>query len=44
MDKNRACTIYDLIHLPTDMLVLENLRKKRTLQNMTMGELSEAMK
>lgn len=44
MDKNRACVIYDLIHLPTDMLVLENLRKKRTLQNMTMGELNEAMK
>ncbi len=44
MDKNRACVIYDLIHLPTDMLVLENLRKKRNLQAMTMGELNEAMK
>ena len=44
MDKNRACVIYDLIHLPTDMLVLENLKEKRNLQAMTMGELSEAMK
>jgi SNF2 family DNA or RNA helicase len=43
MDKNRACVIYDLIHLPTDMLVLENLQEKRNLQAMTMGELSAAM-
>lgn len=44
MDKTRGCTIYDLIHLPTDQLVLDNLKKKRELQAMTLGELEEAFK
>lgn len=39
MDKNRSCTIYDLIHLPTDQLVLDNLKKKKNLQAMTMGQI-----
>jgi len=43
MDKNRACRIIDLIHLPTDKLVLDNLKKKKRLQNLSMGELSEAL-
>lgn len=43
MDLVRGCTIIDLIHLPTDELVLENLRKKRSLQALTMGNLTEAL-
>jgi hypothetical protein len=39
MDMNRGATIIDLFLLPTDKLVLENLRKKRDLQSMTLGEL-----
>jgi hypothetical protein len=43
MDVNRGATIVDLIHLPTDKLVLENLKKKRELQNITLGELQECL-
>ena len=43
MDVNRGACIIDLIHLPTDRLVLENLRKKRKLQNLSMGELGECL-
>lgn len=43
MDVNRGATIVDLIHLPTDLLVLENLRKKRELQNITLGELQDCL-
>lgn len=38
MDLNRGATIVDLVHLPTDLLVLENLQKKRKLQSLTLGE------
>lgn len=41
MDENRGATIKDFICLPTDKLVLENLKKKRKLQNMTLGELED---
>lgn len=44
MDMNRGCIIYDIIHLPTDRLVLENLRNKIRLQAMSMGAVVEAMK
>jgi len=44
MDKNRGATIIDLIHLPTDMYVLDNLKKKRNLQKVSMGELDDALK
>lgn len=44
MDVNKGATIYDLIHLPTDMLVLNNLKAKRRLQSMTMGQVAEALK
>jgi SNF2 family DNA or RNA helicase len=44
MDVNRGATIIDLIHLPTDRTVLENLRAKRKLQDMTLGALEEALK
>lgn len=39
MDTNRGATIIDLIHLPTDQLVLDNLLKKKKLQALSMGEL-----
>jgi SNF2 family DNA or RNA helicase len=43
MDKNRGCTIYDIVHLATDQLVIDNLKKKRELQALTLGELDEAL-
>ncbi|KKN49072.1 hypothetical protein LCGC14_0646420 [marine sediment metagenome] len=43
MDMNRGCTIIDLIHLPTDELILDNLQKKRDLQALTMGQLQQAL-
>lgn len=43
MDTNRAPTIIDLIHLQTDQLVLDNLQKKRELQQITMGEFKAAI-
>ncbi len=43
MDINRGATIIDLIHLPTDIKVLDNLNLKRDLQAMSMGELKDAM-
>ena len=42
MDKNRGATVYDIIHLPTDKLVLDNLQKKRRMEKVTMGEIVEA--
>lgn len=44
MDLNRGATIIDLIHLPTDLKVLDNIKKKRELQRMSMGELEKALK
>lgn len=43
MDSNRGATIIDFIHLPTDQLVLDNLKIKRDLQSVSMGELAEAL-
>lgn len=44
MDENRGAVIYDLCHLPTDKLVLKNLKKKRQLQDVTLGiPLSEVL-
>lgn len=43
MDTNRGATVIDLIHLPTDKYVLDNLLNKKSLQNISMGELSKAM-
>lgn len=39
MDANRSPVIVDIIHLPSDLVVLENLKNKRRLQDMSMGEL-----
>ena len=43
MDVNRGATIIDFIHLKTDQLVLDNLRKKKDLQSLTMGEVQQAL-
>lgn len=43
MDPNRGATIVDFVHLPSDQLVLDNLKRKRELQSITLGELSEAL-
>jgi hypothetical protein len=43
MDENRGATIIDCIHLPSDQLVLDNLKKKRNLELMTLGELNAAL-
>lgn len=42
MDLNRGCTIIDLLHLPPDYLVLENLKKKRNLQALTLGQVKKS--
>jgi len=43
MDVNRGATIVDLLLLPTDRKVLQNLRRKRELQSISLGELQEAL-
>jgi hypothetical protein len=44
MDKNRGATIVDYLHLPTDLYVLENLKKKKDLQKLSMGDLDAVFK
>ena len=44
MDTNCAAKIIDYIHLPTDRLVLNNLLKKKELQNISMGDLDGVFK
>jgi hypothetical protein len=43
MDKNRGLTIYDFVHLPTDKLIIESLKEKKRLQDITMGDVSKIM-
>lgn len=43
MDENRGCIIKDVMLLPTDKMVLDNLKKKRRLQDISMGELEAAL-
>jgi hypothetical protein len=43
MDVNRGATIVDLLHLPTDRKILTNLKKKKRLQDISMGELKAAL-
>ena len=43
MDENRGATIKDIIHLATDKLVLDNLKKKKKLQSISMGELGDIL-
>jgi len=42
MNKEKGFMIVDLIHLKSDLLVLENLKKKKKLQNMTLDVLDDA--
>jgi hypothetical protein len=44
MDYNRGATIIDLIHLPSDQYVLDNLKLKKTLQRMSMGDVQNLYK
>lgn len=43
MDMNKGAVIVDLVHLDSDMYVRENLRLKRVLQSITLGELQQYM-
>ena len=40
---SRGSNIIDILNLPTDQLVLNNLQKKFDLQAMTMGEIRDAI-
>ena len=39
----RGANIYDLVHLPEDEIVIENLKRKRNLQDMTLGRLRDML-
>lgn len=39
MDENRGATIYDIHHLPTDKYVLDNLKEKRKLLDISLGQI-----
>jgi len=43
MDMNLGATIYDVIHLPSDRKVLDNLNAKRKLELMSLGELQSSI-
>lgn len=43
MDATRGATIYDLFHLPSDEYILNNLKAKRRLQDLSLGEVKSAM-
>lgn len=43
MDVNRGCLITDLVHLPSDEKVIENLKNKRRLQDMSLGAFRDAL-
>lgn len=43
MDENLGCTIVDLIHLPTDVRVIDIIRENRKLELMTMGEITKGI-
>lgn len=40
---SRGCNIIDLVHLPVDQLVIDNLKNKRDLMKITMGDLDKVM-
>lgn len=40
---SRGANIIDLCHLPVDKLVIDNLKKKRDLMKITMGDLDKAL-
>ena len=39
----KGANIIDLIHLPTDQLILDNLKLKKDLQAVTMGDLASCL-
>lgn len=43
MDATRGATIYDLFHLPSDEYILNNLRAKRRLQELSLGEVKSSL-
>lgn len=43
MDTNRGATIIDIIHLPSDRYVLNNLMVKKKLQAISMGDVQTAL-
>lgn len=43
MDVNKGAMIIDFIHLPSDVLVLNNLKAKKEVQAMSLGDISVAM-
>lgn len=43
MDVNKGALITDIIHLPSDLVVLENLKQKKRLQELSLGVLSEGL-
>lgn len=43
MDVNRGATIIDLLHLPTDEYVLDNLKNKRKLQDLSLGQVNKVI-
>lgn len=44
MDKNKGALITDLVHLPTDLKVIENLKLKRRLQDLSLGQFADALR
>jgi SNF2 family DNA or RNA helicase len=44
MDLNLGATIIDIIHLPSDQKVIDNLKAKRNLELMSLGELNDVLK
>ena len=44
MDTNRACRIIDMIYLASDKIVLDNLKNKKKLQSISLGELENVFK
>jgi hypothetical protein len=43
MDLNRGATIIDVVHLDIDQYILDNLKKKTDLLDLTMGKLRDAV-
>lgn len=43
MDLNKGATIIDLIHLPSDLKIMANLKAKRELQSLTLGDFSKIL-
>ena len=44
MDINKGAKIVDLVCLPSDVMVLNNLKRKRRLQDMTLGVMRDEIK